>query len=50
MNFIIRLIISALAVMLTAWLLPGVHVDGFFTAIHQKRVKDLFGIKDVFVT
>lgn len=33
MNFIIRLIISALAVMLTAWLLPGIHVDGFLTAL-----------------
>jgi putative membrane protein len=33
MNFLIRLIISAIAVMLTAWLLPGIHVEGFITAL-----------------
>jgi putative membrane protein len=33
MNFLIKLLISALAVMTTAYLLPGVRVDGFLTAI-----------------
>ena len=33
MNLIIRLIISTLAVLITAYLLPGVHVDSFFTAV-----------------
>ena len=33
MNFIIRLIISTLAVLITAYLLPGVYVDSFMTAV-----------------
>lgn len=33
MNFIIRLLISSVAVLLTAYLLPGIHVSGFLTAI-----------------
>ncbi len=33
MKFLIRLILSALAVMITAWLLPGVEVSSFFVAI-----------------
>lgn len=33
MKTIINLIISALAVILGAFLLPGIQVDGFFTAI-----------------
>ena len=33
MNSIIRLIISTLAVLITAYLLPGVYVDNFLTAI-----------------
>lgn len=33
MEFIARLIISALAVMVTAFLLPGVHIDGALTAL-----------------
>ena len=32
-NWIIKLLINALAVMITAWLLPGVWIDGYFTAI-----------------
>lgn len=28
-----RLIVGVLAILITAWLLPGVHVDGIFTAI-----------------
>ena len=33
MNFIIRLIISTLAVLITAYLLPGVYVDSFITSV-----------------
>ena len=33
MNFLIRLLVSALAAMLTAYLLPGVKLDGFITAL-----------------
>ena len=33
MNFVIRLIISTLAVLVTSYLLPGVHVENFLTAI-----------------
>lgn len=34
MNFILKLILSTIAVLITAWLLPGVSIDGnsFFTA------------------
>jgi len=32
-SFIIRLLITALAVILTSYLLPGVHVDNFLSAI-----------------
>jgi putative membrane protein len=33
MNFLIRLLVSALAAMLTAYLLPGVRIDNFITAL-----------------
>ncbi len=33
MQFITRLIVGILAVLITAWMLPGVHVDGVMTAI-----------------
>jgi len=33
MGFIIRLLVSGLAVFAAAWLLPGVHVSGFTSAI-----------------
>jgi putative membrane protein len=33
MNFIIKLLLSALAVMLVAYLLPGVTVESFWTAL-----------------
>ncbi|HEX7413548.1 MAG TPA: phage holin family protein [Bacteroidia bacterium] len=34
MNFVLKLILSTIAVLITAWLLPGVSIDGnsFFTA------------------
>ncbi len=33
MNFLIRLVVSALAVIVTSMILPGVHIDNAFTAI-----------------
>lgn len=33
MGFLIRLLVSALAAMLTAYLLPGVHLKSFVTAL-----------------
>lgn len=33
MHFIFRLIISAFALILTARLIPGIHVDGLYSAI-----------------
>lgn len=33
MEIIIKLLVSAVAVMLTAWILPGVKVENFWTAL-----------------
>lgn len=33
MNFLVRLILSALAVIIVSYVLPGVYVDGFFVAL-----------------
>ena len=33
MQIIINLILGAVAVLISAYVLPGVHVDGFFTAL-----------------
>lgn len=33
MNFVIKLLLSAVAVIITAYLLPGVHVSGFMVAL-----------------
>ena len=33
MNIILRLLISAVSVIVAAWLLPGVHIDGFMSAL-----------------
>src|ERR1035437_4434781 len=33
MNFIIRLIISTLSVLVTAYILPGIYVENFMTAV-----------------
>ncbi len=33
MNLLLRLIISAVSVIFAAWLLPGVHIDGFSSAL-----------------
>lgn len=33
MNFVVNILISAIAVALSAFLIPGIHVDGFLAAI-----------------
>jgi putative membrane protein len=33
MDLLSRLIVGVLAILITAWLLPGVHIDGVMTAI-----------------
>ena len=33
MNFLLKLILNALAIMLTAYLLPGIFIDGFVSAL-----------------
>jgi putative membrane protein len=42
MKFLIKLLLSGLAVITTAYLLPGVHVDSFFMAIIVALVLALF--------
>jgi putative membrane protein len=46
MNFIIKIIISAISVMLTAWFLPGVTVNGFVAAM---IVAGVLGLLNTFV-
>ena len=46
MNTLVKLIISTLAVLITAYLLPGVYVDSFTTAI---VVACVLGVLNVFV-
>jgi putative membrane protein len=33
MNFLIKLLLSSLAVIVSSYILPGAHVDGFFDAL-----------------
>ncbi|WP_421878244.1 phage holin family protein [Marinoscillum sp.] len=51
MNFLIRLLLSALAVVIASYLLPGVEVDGFFAAIIIAVVLSLlnFVVKPILV-
>lgn len=44
MNFLTRLIVSTLAVMVTAYLLPGVQVNSVFTAIMVAAVLSLLNV------
>ena len=44
MEFLGRLIISALAVFVTSFLLPGVHIDGALTALLVAAVLSLLNI------
>lgn len=33
MNFLVNMIIAAIAVAISSFLIPGIHVDGFFSAL-----------------
>ena len=33
MNFLVRILLSTVAVMITAYILPGIHVEDFFAAL-----------------
>lgn len=46
MNLLLKLLVSSLAVALTAWLLPGVHVESFITAI---VVAGVLGLLNTFI-
>lgn len=46
MNLLIRIIVTALLVMLISYMMPGVHVDGFVTAI---IVAVVLGLLNVFI-
>jgi len=46
MRLIIKILISSLAVMLSAWLLPGVSIDDYFTAI---TVAIVLGLLNAFI-
>lgn len=43
-NFFVGLLVSALAVLVTAYLLPGVHVTNFFWALLVAGVLALFNV------
>ncbi len=51
MNFFVRILLSALAVVIAAYLLPGVRLDGFFAAIIIALVLSLlnFIVKPILV-
>ena len=51
MNFLVKLILSALAVAITSFLLPGVHVDNFLDALLVAAVLSLLNyiVKPVLV-
>ncbi len=42
MNFLIKLILSSLSVIVAAYLLPGAHIDGFLTALWVSVLLALF--------
>jgi putative membrane protein len=44
MNFLVRLLISTLAVILSAYILPGVAVDSFMTAIIVAVILSLLNV------
>lgn len=43
-NFLVRLLLTALAVLITSYLLPGVHVDSFLTALLLALVLALLNV------
>ena len=51
MNLIVKILISALAVMVTQYILPGVNVESFFTGIMVAALLGLFNatIKPVLI-
>ena len=51
MNILLRLILTAVAVLIAAYLLPGVQVDGFFTAFILAVVLSILNVlvKPVFI-
>lgn len=46
MRLLLKILVSSLAVMLSAWLIPGVDVDDYFTAI---TVAIVLGLLNVFL-
>lgn len=44
MNLIVRLLINALIIMVLAWILPGIHVASYFTAIIVALILGLLNI------
>lgn len=44
MNYVIKLVLNAIAVVITAYVLPGVHLDGFFVALILAAVLSLLNI------
>lgn len=44
MNFIVRLLLSALAVIIVSYLLPGVYVEGFLAAVILALVLSLLNL------
>ena len=44
MDLLIKLLIQAIAVMATAWILPGVHIHNFWTAIVVAIILSLLNI------
>src|SRR5437870_1562942 len=51
MEFLGRLIVSALAVLVTSYILPGVHIEGALTAVLVAAVLSLLNaiVKPIFV-
>ncbi len=43
-NFLVRLLIMAVAILLTAYILPGVHVESFFSAFLLAALLALFNV------
>ena len=44
MNWFTRIIISSVAVLIAAYILPGVHIDNFWTAIVVAIVLSIFNV------
>jgi len=44
MKFLVNLVLNALAIMLTAYLLPGIHIDGFVSALLLAAVLALLNV------